>query len=618
MGWWSAWINYALSTRFGGDRVCEFSELCHLLVATVGRTRKQNLHCHFTISPRMLAFRPHFIVFIIGTKYIATVIDFNTVKSITESWIEPESGFDTAARAFQSLMVSLILGLDEDEARDAVVDGSNDRGVDAVYIDERMGRNIVHIFQFKYKIDYKDASKNFPGAEVDKISSFVDDLLNKNESMKKSCNPLLWDKVEQSWEAFDRKSPSVEIHFCGNMKQISNLDQNRIKDSFKKYNWFKINHHDLERIVMYFVESKREKIDRSFKIVDRDYFERTDGNVRALIATVEASEIVRIITDCNNDQEVNELIFDDNVRIYLTRSNPINKEIIATALSDSRRLFWYLNNGLTITCDSFSYPSGSRAPTVDVKGLQIVNGGQTSHALFEASKIDIAAVSDVLVVVRVIEAKVADIGARISETTNSQTPINSRDLKANTLVQRKIEEALFGLDYYYERKANQHADKPKNKRLDALTAGQAYLAYELELPEVAKKDRGRIFGDLFTTVYSEDLNPSNLLTPVKIFKDIEKTKKQVQKKIRDKQEVNQDDIFIIDGAHHILFAVKRLCVKDGIDHFDYEKSKKKVDEAILIVKQCVSSRRERDKGFTFNRYFKDAGTRTEIALAIKT
>ena len=122
---------------------------------------------------------------------MASIIDFNTVKARTEDWIEPESGFDTAARAFQALMASLILGLDEDEARDAVVDGTKDRGVDAMYVDERNGRNTVHIFQFKYKIDHKDADKNFPGGEIDKIISFVSDLLNKPENMESTCNPLL-------------------------------------------------------------------------------------------------------------------------------------------------------------------------------------------------------------------------------------------------------------------------------------------------------------------------------------------------------------------------------------------------------------------------------------------
>ena len=34
--------------------------------------------------------------------------------------------------------------------------------------------------------------------------------------------------------------------------------------------------------------------------------------------------------------------------------------------------------------DSFTYPKGKRAPVVELENIQIVNGGQTSNALFEA------------------------------------------------------------------------------------------------------------------------------------------------------------------------------------------------------------------------------------------
>jgi len=45
----------------------------------------------------------------------------------------------------------------------------------------------------------------------------------------------------------------------------------------------------------------------------------------------------------------------------------------------------------------------------------------------------------------------------------------------------------------YERKLKSVSDQPRSLRIDALSAGQASLAYGLEFAEVAKKDRGRIF-----------------------------------------------------------------------------------------------------------------------------
>ena len=37
-----------------------------------------------------------------------------------------------------------------------------------------------------------------------------------------------------------------------------------------------------------------------------------------------------------------------------------------------------------MTCDRFSYPRETRAPVIEVENVQVVNGGQTLHALFDA------------------------------------------------------------------------------------------------------------------------------------------------------------------------------------------------------------------------------------------
>ena len=172
---------------------------------------------------------------------------------------------------------------------------------------------------------------------------------------------------------------------------------------------------------------------------------------------------------------------------------------------------------------------------------------------------------------------------------------------------------MLAKNYFYERKTNQFADKPKDRRIDAQSAGQAYLAYSLDMPEVAKKDRGRVFGDLFDTVFSDDLLPEHLIMPLKILNKINGVKKEVQKKVRNELPVDAKDLFIIDGSYHVLFAVRRMCVRDGVDEFS-EDALDKVDAAILSVKNCVEA--NRDERFSYNRFFKDAGTRTKIDSTI--
>ncbi len=428
----------------------------------------------------------------------------------------------TLQGTFSHVVLEYSLSIDPEEIEDAITDGSKDRGIDAVYVDDREGRNIIHLYQFKYATTFENANKNFPSSEIDKLLSFITDLLNQNSNLKNTCNPILWGKVQEIWDALTRPHPAFEIHFAGNMLPLVSDELHRVQDALSRYRNFKVNQHTLDSVASLFVERREPKIDATIKLVDNNYFERTDGNIRGLIATVEAEELISLITDPLSPDQVRTPVFNDNVRIYLTRKNQINRKIIATALSDKNAEFWYLNNGITMTCDSFSYQAGQRAPVVTLKNVQIVNGGQTSNALFEARKDAPDRVKNVLILVRIYETKTKEISSQIAESTNSQTPINTRDLRSNDDVQKKLDESFRDIGLFYERKSKQYADQPKNLRIDALSAGQAYLAYNLGMPEVAKKDRSRVFSDLYDEVFSDSITPTKLLAPLHLIAEIEK------------------------------------------------------------------------------------------------
>lgn len=414
---------------------------------------------------------------------------------------------------------------------DAITDGPKDRGVDAVYVDDSSG-NVVHLFQFKCADKFENSKKNFPSSEIDKLSAYVADMLDQEKNLKQTCNPILWSKTQEIWEAIKKPGVEFRIHFCGNMLEMTSEEKQRAAGSFNKYKQFTIHHYSLESIARLFIDRVRARIDWTLTAVDKDYFDRTDGNVRGLICTIEANEIVKMVTDPAEPTKVLDEIFDDNVRIYLSSTNKINRKIIASALSDEKSLFWYLNNGITITCDSFSYLKGSRAPQIQIKNLQIVNGGQTTHALFEAGQQKPEGLEDVLVLVRIIETKSEDFSLAIAESTNSQTPIKGRDLRSNDEVQKKIENGFRAVGYFYERKQNQWQSEPKSQRIDSLECAQAYAAFHLGVPEVAKKDRGRIYSELYDTLFTEELTIEALLCPYLLLRQIDKLKKGVQKAVR--------------------------------------------------------------------------------------
>ena len=58
--------------------------------------------------------------------------------------------------------------------------------------------------------------------------------------------------------------------------------------------------------------------------VDKQYFERSDGNVKGIVATVAADDLVKLVADSADPEQINEDVFNDNVRIY-KKGNRINE-----------------------------------------------------------------------------------------------------------------------------------------------------------------------------------------------------------------------------------------------------------------------------------------------------
>jgi hypothetical protein len=245
-----------------------------------------------------------------------------------------------------------------------------------------------------------------------------------------------------------------------------------------------------------------------------------------------------------------------------------------------------------------------------------VNGGQTSNALFEAYHETPDKFQNVLVLVRVYETRSRDITADIAEATNSQTPINTRDLRSNDDIQKKLEGSFLDQGLYYERKFRQHQDQQRQKRVDALSAGQAFLAYSIGYPEVAKKDRARVFGDLYDNIFNDDITTTKLLVSLRLFSAIEMQKRDLQRKIKKGQSIDADLMFLIDGAYHVLFAVAELCESKKIDTFDETKAKAEIPRAVSLVKELVKQEIASDTAFTTNRFFKDMKTKHKIQRII--
>lgn len=506
---------------------------------------------------------------------------------------------------FFHFVMAPLLGLTAAEIEDSITDGTGDRGIDAFYFDERQGTLQLHIFNFKYVNEFENSSSAFSGNEIDKVLTFLDDFVGQKPTLLKQCNALLAPKIEYVWQKFQSPIFRITIHLCSNAAKLLPHERKRLDIGVMANHFASVIEHDIDAVVTNFLRARDQICSGSVRMLDRQFFERTDGSVRGLIVTVSARELISLICDPKNPSAINRSIFNENIRMYLGAKNFVNRQIISSATGNSKNDFWYLNNGITIICDGYRFNPGIPGAQIDLDNFQIVNGGQTANAIFEVGHGNPSLLNSVSILVRIYETKRSDFKPVVAATTNNQSRIDSRDLRSNDEKQRKIEAGMEAEGYFYERKVDQHADKPEVRRVDALRAGQAYLAYFRHLPDRARTQSDKIFGEWYENIFDDDVTHQQLLTAFRILQLIDEKKRLTKSQLRSGISRDQVDEFLIEGIFHVLYVVGQICLRDRIDLDDFSRASKKIDDAINLTR--IEAVKYKSK--SFYRFFRSVEAR---------
>ncbi|MEV7461435.1 AIPR family protein [Streptomyces rubiginosohelvolus] len=125
-------------------------------------------------------------------------------------------------------------------------------------------------------------------------------------------------------------------------------------------------------------------------------------------------------------------LFEQNLRAPLG-TTVTNAEIGQTLMSDPTN-FWYLNNGITMICNSLTAKHDSakapqsRPTTLTVAGASIVNGAQTVRAVARAMHDDGEAAANATLNIKVINThEDREFGVQVSQAANRQNAIEQRD-----------------------------------------------------------------------------------------------------------------------------------------------------------------------------------------------
>lgn len=122
-----------------------------------------------------------------------------------------------------------------------------------------------------------------------------------------------------------------------------------------------------------------------------------------------------------------------NVRSYLQARGKVNKGIIET-IRERPTDFVAYNNGVTIVAEEIAYRDDEDQESIrSIRGLQIVNGGQTTASLHRARSLG-APLDKVFVQAKIIQVnrdRFSEVVPLISRYSNSQNKVSETDLSAS-------------------------------------------------------------------------------------------------------------------------------------------------------------------------------------------
>ncbi|NEQ29772.1 MAG: AIPR family protein [Leptolyngbya sp. SIO4C5] len=422
--------------------------------------------------------------------------------------------------AFVYLCVRTLLDLESSRAFDCLTEGGGDFGVDAMHIsDEYDGEFTVSLFQAKYKNNL-EGNANFPEAGIESLINAIQYLFDPTAKLE-HINQRLLVKVEEARSLIrDGYIPQVRALACNNGLKWNAAAQEAIERAGfgEQVTWEHVNH---ERLVNILQAAK--PVNDTLQLAGKAIVEDMDFS-RVLVGRISVSEIAALI------ERHGERLLERNIRRYLDlRGNRVNEGIRHTLTSNEKNNFYFYNNGVTLTCDSFSYNALQEGNyRVRVENLQIINGDQTcltiSKTLQEPNLLHQNSHAYVLLRLYQLPSDNDDLVQKITYATNSQNPVDLKDLRANDDLQKKLEMDIQQLGFSYRRKRSD-----LNIRSTDITSGvaaEAVLSVWRAKPHQAKFFSREHFGKLYSLIFTEQLNGVQVVLAVQLYRIAENRRKR--------------------------------------------------------------------------------------------
>lgn len=499
--------------------------------------------------------------------------------------------YDNDSAAFGHIMIRALLDVTDEEANEAMTDGSNDNGLDAVYIDDRGSKPVCHFFQFKFPGSSSTIDKAVTQDEILKVCNGFEHFIGNDEKFNSlQWNELLIDKRAELMNCPETDNDVIHIVRFTSCEMNDNLVvlDSKIR-SLKERSGNNISKEVLLASgISELYERTRLNTWPDFSIkYKKDLSPFEDSSARVMSYYVSLFDIYKAVRELSGN------VYEGNVR-YFDNSSKVNSGIIETLRSNECVKFHLLNNGITIVCSDCSI--NSPTDTINIKKGSIINGGQTVGCILKVINEYIANGQDTevfeksFVFVRVIKIEnKQELVEQLVYTLNTQNQMRSSYSISNDAQIKAIQKEINSSTKYFLQIKNNEFNFQKNQQpqfgklvrdiIDIETAIQAFVAFEniSDLGYLSKGSKAALFDDENRQLIINEITADKLLKSYEQYlviteitrqyrayrKDSSKTLVLRELKIEEK-EINKYR-FINTGNYLILYSLGIYCRKSNAE-----------------------------------------------------
>lgn len=326
--------------------------------------------------------------------------------------------------AFLIWFLKNIFCISEQDSIDSVCDGSRDKGIDGLWIDE--SSKDIYVFQSEFSPNDDRNSGDTKIREFEGVRSWF----SSEQQVINLENALINLELKQRLNLLkisDKVSRDYSVNFVYVTNKIFDQNANEYLDNVE------IEAYDNNSIFgkyTYMAESDVENTPKTFDLTNTNAIKYPiDANCSSIVLALPVQELLKL------DGIQDHTLFSRNVRLW-TGKTRVNKKIAETIKDQNEHdNFFLYHNGISIICSAYDFKPEDKK--LSVTNYQVINGCQSLVSFYQNT----TNLSDkMMVLTKIIRVDPqSPLIQKITQNANNQNAISAKDLKSNDRVQISLQ-----------------------------------------------------------------------------------------------------------------------------------------------------------------------------------